>query len=84
MDTQASQSRWLDLCSFNGAMTFQPWIQADSDFKRQLKARLQWSHDLSAMDTGAAGGGAVEGLALQWSHDLSAMDTLPSSNESNG
>ena len=27
---------------------------------------LQWSHDLSAMDTF---------LLLQWSHDLSAMDT---------
>ena len=40
------------------------------------KAWLQWSHDLSAMDT-PENGEEVEFMetALQWSHDLSAMDT---------
>ncbi len=37
---------------------------------------LQWSHDLSAMDTTAARLGVISVTALQWSHDLSAMDTI--------
>ena len=38
---------------------------------------LQWSHDLSAMDT-LLSSIALEnfGRSLQWSHDLSAMDTM--------
>ena len=36
---------------------------------------LQWSHDLSAMDTMEAYNIVTPTPALQWSHDLSAMDT---------
>ena len=41
--------------SFNEAMTFQPWIR--TALFRALTAMpvLQWSHDLSAMDTGGDG-----------------------------
>ena len=64
--------------SFNGAMTSQPWIRLS---ERQLDTSiptladnhpLQWSHDLSAMDTTLKRGRRP---SLQWSHDLSAMDT---------
>ena len=37
--------------------------------------RLQWSHDLSAMDTGMSMADVRDKIELQWSHDLSAMDT---------
>ena len=37
---------------------------------------LQWSHDLSAMDTSSSEGTEKLRRLLQWSHDLSAMDTL--------
>ena len=36
---------------------------------------LQWSHDLSAMDTIGEGLDTEKPNELQWSHDLSAMDT---------
>ena len=32
-------------------MTSQPWIQPTASATRSAAARLQWSHDLSAMDT---------------------------------
>ena len=55
---------------FNGAMTFQPWIQEIT-----ASSTLQWSHDLSAMDTRPLPLLAIRSV-LQWSHDLSAMDTV--------
>ena len=36
---------------------------------------LQWSHDLSAMDTLRTMIRIRIAMQLQWSHDLSAMDT---------
>ena len=36
---------------------------------------LQWSHDLSAMDTLTGSSRTFVVKILQWSHDLSAMDT---------
>ena len=36
---------------------------------------LQWSHDLSAMDTRDRDANELQLNELQWSHDLSAMDT---------
>ena len=44
-----------------------------------LRRRLQWSHDLSAMDTilQVANFDLSDQRTLQWSHDLSAMDTRP-------
>ena len=47
------QYRWRSprcCTSFNGAMTSQPWIRPPGLAYRPLFA-LQWSHDLSAMDT---------------------------------
>ena len=38
-------------------------------------ASLQWSHDLSAMDTVNRRMNMFGDVVLQWSHDLSAMDT---------
>ena len=50
---------------------FNPFSEPDDLFP------LQWSHDLSVMDTGEFGlRRSLEGYALQWSHDLSVMDTL--------
>ena len=44
-----------------------------------LAFELQWSHDLSAMDTTRIVRRKLKELKLQWSHDLSAMDTTLSS-----
>ena len=43
--------------------------------RRNFINSLQWSHDLSAMDTSIFLKMPTEILTLQWSHDLSAMDT---------
>ena len=64
---------------FNGAMTSQPWIP---ELKIQYTTdvtNLQWSHDLSAMDTTGTEAAIGATQLLQWSHDLSAMDmrTVP-------
>ena len=61
---------------FNGAMTFQPWIppKLAEEINPGLPL-LQWSHDLSAMDTRILPCMATIAIGLQWSHDLSAMDT---------
>ena len=37
---------------------------------------LQWSHDLSAMDTMETGVNVTLNQTLQWSHDPPAMDTV--------
>ena len=42
---------------------------------------LQWSHDLSAMDTVNSLPGLASVVSLQWSHDLSAMDTASAGTE---
>ena len=41
-----------------------------------MPVSLQWSHDLSAMDTTDCKGPQTVPRQLQWSHDLSAMDTF--------
>ena len=38
-------------CTFNGATTFQPWILDTRSAVMTDLVTLQWSHDLSAMDT---------------------------------
>ena len=38
--------------AFNGATAFQPWIRGKCQTSNTLSALLQWSHSLSAMDTG--------------------------------
>ena len=63
--------------SFNGAMTFQPWIPPSGSRSMIQVSSLQWSHDLSAMDTWSTASCRAGTVALQWSHDLSAMDTRP-------
>ena len=60
---------------FNGAMTSQPWIRHDNLAIWRGNNNLQWSHDLSAMDTLFRVGAQITVTHLQWSHDLSAMDT---------
>ena len=62
--------------SFNGAMTSQPWILLHKERYDNEMNSLQWSHDLSAMDTLRHNAYKKATVALQWSHDLSAMDTL--------
>ena len=62
---------------FNGAMTFQPWIHRIHRYAPKIPVPLQWSHDLSAMDTIANLSNQPFSMTLQWSHDLSAMDTVP-------
>ena len=48
---------------FNGATTFQPWIRRGLSSILSLPGILQWSHDLSAMDTaGAAHTVVADGL----------------------
>ena len=46
---------WIELAAsqwaFNGATTFQPWIRATIGSDGLASMYLQWSHDLSAMDT---------------------------------
>ena len=101
MDTQERRILPEDqVAAFNGATTFQPWIQHTIRIPLHMLLRpsmeprpfshgysgssgsndcLQWSHDLSAMDTAAQAFGIPrQVVGLQWSHDLSAMDT-PSS-----
>ena len=63
------------MTSFNGAMTSQPWIRLAMNPHFAISAELQWSHDLSAMDTAMLSSAHVLAALLQWSHDLSAMDT---------
>ena len=68
-------------CRFNGAMTSQPWIRRSTVARLSSMPTywLQWSHDLSAMDTFTVANGRASPelhVSLQWSHDLSAMDTL--------
>ena len=45
-------------------------------FWRGIYSELQWSHDLSAMDTRVLVICPASLRLLQWSHDLSAMDTM--------
>ena len=68
--TQSRQNR-----CFNGAMTSQPWILAHGTGGVHNYVLLQWSHDLSAMDTVLETWRTSYIGKLQWSHDLSAMDT---------
>ena len=56
-------------------MTSQPWIHERSADGVPIAAMLQWSHDLSAMDTMQLPLATLGAAMLQWSHDLSAMDT---------
>ena len=63
---------------FNGAMTSQPWIRPPRRGCSEPIIALQWSHDLSAMDTCCSQcHDNLSARMLQWSHDLSAMDTRP-------
>ena len=57
-------------------MTSQPWILDELHEHPTDEMWLQWSHDLSAMDTVHLSIGNFAQFELQWSHDLSAMDTL--------
>ena len=57
-------------------MTFQPWIHYGDPELIDDVTELQWSHDLSAMDTVESPTGTDTRFTLQWSHDLSAMDTV--------
>ena len=41
--------------TFNGAMTSQPWIRGGAVAAYEVQYNLQWSHDLSAMDTSGSG-----------------------------
>ena len=78
MDTSRPASATRRHTSFNGAMTFQPWIpQTDMNVWQTfaMDTMLQWSHDLSAMDTRYKVAQRLSQAMLQWSHDLSAMDT---------
>ena len=65
----------LILPGFNGAMTSQPWIPRPVACPNAGVWQLQWSHDLSAMDTSGVVASSLSLSLLQWSHDLSAMDT---------
>ena len=56
-------------------MTSQPWILSGLREQSAGLMGLQWSHDLSAMDTVGDGTTDLTVTVLQWSHDLSAMDT---------
>ena len=56
-------------------MTSQPWILGCAGVQQRVGVLLQWSHDLSAMDTCVDLSDDLRLRALQWSHDLSAMDT---------
>ena len=61
---------------FNGAMAFQPWIPDDDAMFVLAEMMLQWSHDLSAVDTSKRFTQNSRILdKLQWSPDLSAMDS---------
>ena len=61
--------------AFNGATTFQSWIPDTGAAVRSSVAFLQWSHDLSVMDTWRLSVLILTMGILQWSHDLSVMDT---------
>ena len=60
---------------FNRAMTSQSWIPLPLATARLYWKLLQWSHDLSAMDTSIIYAHAAQKRKLQWSHDLPATDT---------
>ena len=59
--------------------SMEPWpfshgyVQVGDNWYRSLL--LQWSHGLSAMDTGNIKPDKAKSSELQWSHGLSAMDT---------
>ena len=76
---QPLPTRYQYAARFNGAMTSQPWILWGATIGNTSRLRsLQWSHDLSAMDTRCSGVISSRRRSiqlLQWSHDLSAMDT---------
>ena len=69
-------SSGLETSCFNGATTFQPWIQRFGLDVWYGSFGLQWGHDFSAMDTIRSFRHARLAVELQWGHDFSAMDTL--------
>ena len=61
--------------AFNGATAFRPWKQFRADKRIAGIPCLQWSHSLSAMETGNNVVFCNGIRRLQWSHSLSAMET---------
>ena len=63
--------------SFNGATTFQPWIEDVYLEHRGADNRFQWGHDFSAMDRLTPSRLRIrlcQPTRFQWGHDFSAMD----------
>ena len=76
MDTYRVQRRD---CALHGP-SMEPWLSSHGYGNYTIELAkillfLQWSHDLSAMDTLCFVADFIRRVDLQWSHDLSAMDT---------
>ena len=61
---------------FNGATTLSPWKRHWSKKVRMQAKRLQWSHDVIAVETLKGSTNQSLYSALQWSHDVIAVETL--------
>ena len=57
-------------------MTFQSWKRERIMAYISTEQVLQWSHNLSVMETSFCWSSKSISLMLQWSHDLSVMETV--------
>ena len=56
-------------------VTFQSWKLISIEKPYSIAERLQWSHDISVMETNNFAMYSASDLLLQWSHDISVMET---------
>ena len=64
------------LRGFNSATTFQPWKLLIIIVGTVPSSKLQFGHDLSAVETTTGGTEKVPAVMLQFGHDLSAVETV--------
>ena len=67
---------FLVLSSFNGATTLRPWKVGYSSAYPTARKKLQWGHDLAAVEGGDLRGALDQRLGLQWGHDLAAVEGI--------
>jgi hypothetical protein len=60
---------------FNGATTSRSWKHGPTSPSPSQPSTLQWSHDLSVVETMVMIDGQNKPMVLQWSHDLSVVET---------
>ena len=62
--------------SFNGATAFQPWKDADDDWRSDTAIVLQWGHGVSAVERRSPPCSPPPSVELQWGHGVSAVESF--------